>query len=528
MAMRHLIILLSSLFILVSVASYIADLWFQGDNALFNAGITAVFSLLLLGPGLFWLSENRTSDNDESLQRQASSFDSSAKAISENTSQMAIGAAEVSHFLDKLNASIGRNGEYASKIVIAAEHLNSATTEISSSAGAASQLATQTHKKSEEGSQLAHRSLAAICELSSDVNSAADSLAGLKQNADQIQGITEVINSVAEQTNLLALNAAIEAARAGEQGRGFAVVADEVRSLAGKTAEATQNIANMLREVRQKTENTSAMMGQVVEHTDSVVANISELDETFVQISQMVDNSVEAVQHIESALDEQTGTAAEISQSISGIRDSLSETKVQSETISEQAFQLSCTAEKTFAELDNWNTGTFEQRVLEDARQAAQAIGLLFEQAISLGQLSEHKLFNQQYKALPNTNPAKFSTDFDGFTDQNLPDIQEPILGKHQEVIYAGAVDSNGYFPTHNKRFSKSLTGNYEVDLANNRTKRIFDDPTGRRCGKHTETVLLQTYKRDTGEVMHDLSVPIKVNGRHWGGFRIGFRACAA
>jgi methyl-accepting chemotaxis protein len=82
-------------------------------------------------------------------------------------------------------------------------------------------------------------------------------------------------------------------------------------------------------------------------------------------------------------------------------------------------------------------------------------------------------------------------------------------------------------FP-HNKKFSQPLTGDYDVDLVNNRTKRIFSDRTGKRCGANTKPFLLQTYKRDTGEVMHDLSVPIYVNGKHWGGFRVGYRSSHA
>ena len=93
------------------------------------------------------------------------------------------------------------------------------------------------------------------------------------------------------------------------------------------------------------------------------------------------------------------------------------------------------------------------------------------------------------------------------------------------QLAYAGAVDSNGYFPTHNRKFSQPLTGNYERDLVNNRTKRIFSDRTGKRCGSNTKPFLLQTYQRDTGEVMHDLSAPIYVKGRHWGGFRVGYRS---
>jgi hypothetical protein len=97
------------------------------------------------------------------------------------------------------------------------------------------------------------------------------------------------------------------------------------------------------------------------------------------------------------------------------------------------------------------------------------------------------------------------------------------------DVKYIEQMDGeiNQKFPTHNKKFSKPLTGDCETGLVNNRTKRIFSDRTGARCGANTKPFLLQTCKRHTGEVMHDLSVPIHVNGKHWGGFRIGYRSSA-
>ena len=94
-------------------------------------------------------------------------------------------------------------------------------------------------------------------------------------------------------------------------------------------------------------------------------------------------------------------------------------------------------------------------------------------------------------------------------------------------IIFAGAVDNNGYFPTHNNRYSQPLSGDYNKDLVNNRTKRIFDDPTGIRCGSHEKPFLIQTYKRDTGEIVHDLSMPIYVCGKRWGGFRVGYTSKA-
>ncbi len=140
------------------------------------------------------------------------------------------------------------------------------------------------------------------------------------------------------------------------------------------------------------------------------------------------------------------------------------------------------------------------------------------------GELDEKALFSEQYQPISNTKPQKYHTSYDRYTDQHFPAIQEPILQRLPQVLYAGAVDRKGYFPTHNKKFSQPLTGDYEKDLLQNRSKRLFNDRTGSRCGSNTAAMLLQTYKRDTGEILHDLSVPIMVNGRHWGGFRIGFK----
>jgi hypothetical protein len=86
-----------------------------------------------------------------------------------------------------------------------------------------------------------------------------------------------------------------------------------------------------------------------------------------------------------------------------------------------------------------------------------------------------------------NTSPQKHSSQFDGFTDRVLPALQEALLARMPQLAYAGAVDNNGYFPTHNKKFSQPLTGDYDVDLVNNRTKRIFSDRTGKRCGANTK-----------------------------------------
>ena len=158
------------------------------------------------------------------------------------------------------------------------------------------------------------------------------------------------------------------------------------------------------------------------------------------------------------------------------------------------------------------------------AVRTSSEVGKTLENAVKQGQLTKDELFDRDYQPIPNTDPKKYRTRFDELTDKLLPPIQEPLLEQCPSVVYAGAVDNNGYFPTHNKRFAQPLTGNREVDLAHNRTKRIFEDRVGKICGSHTEPAKLQSYRRDTGELMFDVSAPILVFGEHWGGFRVGYR----
>ena len=303
------------------------------------------------------------------------------------------------------------------------------------------------------------------------------------------------------------------------------MVADEVRNLAGKTAQATSDIAKMLLEVSAETDRTSGLMEQVVKRTTQTVDVMGKLDVSFNQISSSIAQSADSLSQMEESLKESTNTTHEISGSVGRIHESLENTAVQSSKVSAQAFGLSKTTEGIFTELAMFDTQTLEQDILKQAQEGAKECGAILEKGLDTGTFNERELFAPNYQAIPNTVPVKYCTGFDTYTDRHFPAIQEPILGRLKEIVYAGCVDMKGYFPTHNLCFSQRLTGKTEIDVVNNRTKRLFDDPTGIRCGQHVQAVLLQTYKRDTGEVMHDLSVPIFVRGKHWGGFRIGFKA---
>jgi len=445
--------------------------------------------------------------------------------ISGEIDHIMIGAAETSYFVDSIKNKIAQDVQAANGIVAGAEQNASTTEQIAANAERASQVAADVRTQSVAGRAEVDLGLEQIGRARHDAQTASAMMAELQDKSRRIHGITEVISEIAARTNLLALNAAIEAARAGEHGRGFAVVAGEVRQLAQRTKEATDDIGTMVRSISEQAERAASGMQALSGKVSEASQNVERVHGFLGGIERSAVISEEEIQQIAKASREHVETTHRIAAAILSIRDGMLATDVELPRVAASAMVLSERAELVYEVIAASNARTEHDDIVQAATLAAKRIGKLFEGSIAAGRISEAALFDRHYQAIAGTNPAKHSTQFDAFTDRVLPEIQEALLEAMPQLAYAGAVDSNGYFPTHNKKFSRPLTGDYDTDLVNNRTKRIFSDRTGKRCGANTKPFLLQTYKRDTGEVMHDLSVPIYVGGKHWGGFRVGYRS---
>jgi methyl-accepting chemotaxis protein len=453
--------------------------------------------------------------------------DALATEVAEQVDRIMIGGAETSFFLDTLKKKIASDLELANGIAASADAIAATTAAIATNADRASQAASAVLHESGRGSSELADGVARIREVREQAVATSQNMTSLQQKSQKIQVIADVINEIATRTNLVALNAAIEAARAGERGRGFAVVAQEVRHLAQRTKEATVEIAGMLREIHEVADASARSMRSLAEGVTGAAAPAERAVATLQQIRELAAESDAQVQSIAEMARTHSATTEQISQSVHTIIEGIERTEREVPVAATAVFGLAETAETIYATVAEHCSGDVHTAMRALAQTSAERIGELFERAIAAGQISEADLFDRQYQPIAGTNPPKYSTRFDSFTDRVLPDIQEPLLQQHSLIAYAGAVDDRGYFPTHNRRYSRALTGNYDVDLANNRTKRIFSDRTGARCGSNREPFLLQTYKRDTGEVMHDVSAPIRVRGRHWGGFRIGYKSAA-
>lgn len=452
-------------------------------------------------------------------------FVDTGELISQSASRIAIGGANVSHFLDKLSEMFKQQVDSVKEIADRIERIESGNQELIDYAGQAEGKIQTSDEMTQQSRQLLQNLLTQQANLTEQIHDSKTMLESLRSSAESIGSITTTINQLADQTNMLALNAAIEAARAGDQGRGFAVVADEVRDLAKKTTDATQGIDAVLNEINQYSQDSVQAIDKVAAAGDEMSQMISESSNLIQSASEASSVAASSMSMMKDTVNQHGEANRGISVNAVQLHENTKHLESELTDVSEKVLSLSYQTEDIFRQLNVFTLHNRNASVQRIAQDAASRIGQLFEQAIASGRITERDLFDFNYKPVPNTNPQKYTTGFDSFTDRELPAVQEPILQTNDFIIYAGAVDKNGYFPTHNKKFSHSMTGNYEVDLAKSRTKRIFDDYTGSRCGKNTESFLLQTYKRDTGEVMHDLSAPIFVNNKHWGGFRIGYKA---
>ncbi|MBF0259530.1 MAG: HAMP domain-containing protein [Desulfamplus sp.] len=169
---------------------------------------------------------------------------------------------------------------------------------------------------------------------------------------------------------------------------------------------------------------------------------------------------------------------------------------------------------------------TLEEQLIERGKiesiVGAKMISQVLEEAVDNGVFQVQDVFDQQYVEIPGFDPPKYHTKYDAYLDKAILALQDEFL-TDESVIFAVAVDINGYLPTHNTRFNQPPTGDKEKDLKLNRTKRIFNDETGIKAAKNTQKGFMQKYSRDTGEEFYDFSSPVYVKGKQWGGFRIGF-----
>lgn len=242
-------------------------------------------------------------------------------ALRELISDIITNTEKVSEKASLLDMSAKNNQEVAGKTLHETDSMATAITQMSASiaevahsASSTSESAKQARTESDAGQQVILDTQSVINQLASDVGEAAGKIEQLKTDTDKIHDVVSVIQGIAEQTNLLALNAAIEAARAGEQGRGFAVVADEVRALASRTQSSTEEIQTMVDVLQQSAGSAHSTMSSGKEVAEKSVDKANQAKEAFERISSAIDLVSQMSIQIAASAEEQSSVSNEISE----------------------------------------------------------------------------------------------------------------------------------------------------------------------------------------------------------------------
>jgi methyl-accepting chemotaxis protein len=361
-------------------------------------------------------------------------------------------------------------------------------------------------------------SLHAVTRAGEAVKAVGQEVGGIVETLRQVGEAAGQITQIALQTRLVAFNASVEAKRAGEAGRGFGVVADAVKDLAAQVEASSKQIMGTMGQL----DTRIAALAREIQARQGEGEDRSGVHRALAEVEAEVGRiHVAALQSAQvcGALGERMGA---LEAEVRGTTGQLERTLGRTESflqISEQMIEV----------VADSGHETEDTPFIEAAQQAAGRVAQLLEDALRTRVLSEADLFDEQYRAIPGTDPQQHLTRFVEMAERLFPQVQEPVLKLSDKVVFCIAVDRNGYIPCHNQAYNqRQRPGDVDWNTKHSRGRRIFADRTGLASARNERPFLLQTYRRDMGGgqfvVMKEAAAPIRVAGRHWGGLRLAFK----
>jgi methyl-accepting chemotaxis protein len=441
---------------------------------------------------------------------------------------LGVQVADIAGNLDEVTARAGHQATQFNQLLHQAETMVVGNRDIDRAARKTQDAASTAGAEISESRVLIGGIVEHIVELTAAVGRIDERLASFSSLLKQVGGVAGAIETIAKQTRLLALNASIEAARAGDSGRGFAVVATEVKNLSEGTRNATDQIGGIVRNlgeqiaglVRESSEATQHA-GQANEGAGTVRGVIIRADDAFrtvgAEIDGIANSAAENLRQCDTTISQLNSLAEGVTLSSKNL-----------ERADQRTQSLLALSETLIEYIAESGVETADTPLIHAVISTAKKISDEFSAAIRSGAITLQELFDERYRQIPGTNPKQYLTDYVAFTDRVLPPIQDPLQKTDPRIVFCVAWAKGGYLPTHNPNYRHPQGPDAEWNAANCRNRRVFDDRAVRKVAENRKPFLLQTYRRDMGGgtfvIMKDLSSPIVVEGRHWGAFRIGFR----
>ena len=434
--------------------------------------------------------------------------------------RIAAGVAHIGYQMRRVVAIAGVQRDQTQAIVASSGAVSQAVGQVLHSASGITEAAGRNAREAEAATgdldQSAESSRVTVAEMERFARTIED----LQRQTGQVLATAGLINTISSQTNLLALNAAIEAAHAGEAGRGFAVVAEEVRKLATTAAEAAGQISEGMENMGVMVDAAIAGSALTLEHSRRTAVISERCSERFRHMTSDLQGIARAIVHIEG----QIGAIAEHAEEISGQAVQIEAgTRSLAEEVQRSAEDALAGGEETEAVigiLGLYHVGgtRYDQVFAQVCRFKAE-----FEEALE-ALAAQADLWDRDYQPVPGTNPPQFSIPYQPSFARKITPLYDQWLASLPGAAYTIVGNMDGYAAAHLSKVSRPQTGQYEVDLLYSRDRRKYDDTGAIRSNRSNAPFLFQTYVRDTGEVLSDLSMPVLLQGRRWGTLRVGFK----
>ena len=459
---------------------------------------------------LSWGKRGTTALAEQEAARQSSHL------VSPTGNSPGLGRNGPLELIKKLSRSVSSVGKDAAEVRGAIEDTQAIVRMQAEAMGALGGELQQVQRAQDAITQATRQTAEAVQRARTALGGVGDEVGGIVQTLRQVSDAASEITKIALQTRLVAFNASVEAKRAGDAGRGFGVVADAVKALAGQVENSSKSIIGAIATLNERVDRFSRELS-----SEGSGGKQSAVHQAFGDVEadvRSIATSAEQSGRTMQALNERAGTLArEVQQAMNGLGTAFA--------CSERFLKLS---EDLIEQIAESGVEVDDSLYIRGAQEAAGEISALLEQALASGAINASQLFDDHYRPIAGTNPAQHEVAFNALTDRLFPAVQERMLSLSDKVVFCIAVDRNGYVSTHNKRYCQpQRSGDTVWNTANSRYRRVFNDRTGLASARNTRPFLLQTYRRDMGGgkfvLLKEAAAPITVNGKHWGGLRLAF-----
>jgi methyl-accepting chemotaxis protein len=445
------------------------------------------------------LTRNMPSQVAESPATAASADSALLKSLAKQASSLGRESAEVRGVLDDTHKLATAQAVAVQQLVRQLQDVVQAQTSITKEAG---------------------QGLQSVAQVGQAVQAVGQEVAGIVQTLREVSDAAGQITQIALQTRLVAFNASVEAKRAGEAGRGFGVVADAVKDLAGKVELSSKEILSTVK----KLDERIAGLAREISRDDKAGRAQDEG-----AVHRALDEVVRGVKSIHAASEKSRDVCSGLNLQMSAIEAEMHRTTAAMTGALQRSETFLAVSEHLIESVAESGVDTEDTPYIRAAQHAAAQISKLLEDALRTQAISSVHLFDDHYKAIAGSNPAQHSSRIVDIADRLFPQVQEKVLGLSNKVVFCIAADRNGYIACHNKIYNHAQrAGDVAYNTANCRNRRIFNDRTGLASARNQRPFLLQTYRRDMGGgnyvVLKEVAAPITVDGKHWGGLRLAFK----